>query len=82
MSTNVVWRRHPFDRTTRAEIKSQSPLLIRFTGIDSPYEKPAADELQINTNSMTVDESVNRLLDYLDKAGTLKAVYQPILQRA
>ena len=35
MSNNVVWHSHPVDRKTRAEQKSQEPLVIWFTGLSA-----------------------------------------------
>ncbi|WP_084786817.1 adenylyl-sulfate kinase [Bacillus tuaregi] len=37
----------------------------QFTGISSPYEKPDYPELFIDTNEMTIQQSVQRILSYL-----------------
>lgn len=41
-----------------------------FTGIDSPYEEPAAPELVLDTGELSREESKQRLVDYVK--GTTK----------
>ncbi|KXH81797.1 adenylyl-sulfate kinase [Sporosarcina sp. HYO08] len=36
-----------------------------FTGIDAPYEEPDDPEIKIDTNRLSVEESVNVIVDYL-----------------
>lgn len=38
-----------------------------FTGIDSPYEAPKSPELVIETDKYSLEESVQQLMDYLEK---------------
>lgn len=45
--------------------KSRAGQLRDFTGIDSPYEEPQHPELTVNTAQLCVDESVQRILDYV-----------------
>ena len=33
-----------------------------FTGIDSPYEKPQAPEIELNTEHLTVDQAVDVIM--------------------
>lgn len=40
-----------------------------FTGIDDPYEEPESPELVIDTDKHTVDECVERIIDYLSERG-------------
>ena len=40
-----------------------------FTGIDDPYEVPPNPEITVYTESETVDESVEKVLKYLEKNG-------------
>ena len=71
---NVCKQRDPkglYEKAERGEIKM-------FTGIDSPYETPEAPEVHIDTEALSVPESVNRLLDYLHQSGALKAGYAPV----
>jgi len=45
--------------------KARSGKIKHFTGIDSPYEAPERSEVRLDTSQMSVDECVNRLIDYL-----------------
>lgn len=36
-----------------------------FTGVSAPYEEPVTPELEVDTVSLTVDESLEILLDYV-----------------
>ena len=36
-----------------------------FTGINSPFEAPENPELEINTSELSIDESVQKVLDYI-----------------
>uniref|UniRef100_A0A8C8DQA8 3'-phosphoadenosine 5'-phosphosulfate synthase 1 n=1 Tax=Oryzias sinensis TaxID=183150 RepID=A0A8C8DQA8_9TELE len=40
---------------------------VRFTGIDSEYEKPEAPELVLKTDSCSVNESIQQLVDLLQE---------------
>ena len=42
-----------------------------FTGVDDPYEEPPHPEILVDTESETVDESVEKVLKYLEKNGYL-----------
>lgn len=46
--------------------KVRSGELPHFTGIDSPYEPPQAAELTLETDVLSVDDSVARILELLD----------------
>lgn len=45
--------------------KARAGEIRDFTGIDSPYEAPERPELRLDTSSMSVDECVNALIDFL-----------------
>ncbi len=47
-----------YEKAKRGEISD-------FTGISSPYEEPEDPELLLDTTRMSVDESVEHLLDYI-----------------
>ena len=47
--------------------KARAGALPEFTGIDSPYEEPQAPELFIDTGRLTVEESVARILEYVER---------------
>lgn len=44
-----------------------------FTGIDSPYEAPAAPELHLETHRRSADDLADEVVAYLDRAGFLDA---------
>jgi len=45
--------------------KARAGEIKNFTGITAPYEAPSGAELQINTKDLNVEESVKKILDYL-----------------
>ena len=42
-----------------------------FTGVDDPYEAPPNPEVLVDTDNESEDESVEKVLDYLEKNGYL-----------
>lgn len=51
----------------------------QFTGISDPYEEPLKPELVVNTHEQSLDESVQQILDYLEKHGFILQVPQEAL---
>lgn len=51
--------------------KARKGELKGFTGIDDPYEPPLTTEVTLDTASLSVEESVNRIIDYLYSEGYL-----------
>jgi len=45
--------------------KAMAGEIKEFTGINHPYEEPVQPEIMLETNKLTVDESVDKILDYL-----------------
>jgi len=45
--------------------KARAGAIKHFTGIDSPYEAPDRPELVLDTERLSIEESVDRLIDYL-----------------
>jgi len=45
--------------------KARQGDIKEFTGITSPYEKPENPEIIINTKDQTIDQCVDKILDYL-----------------
>ncbi len=39
-----------------------------FTGISAPYEEPKSPELVVDTGALSVDDSIDMLLDYVERA--------------
>jgi adenylylsulfate kinase len=60
----------PLEECERRDVKglyaqAREGKIKQFTGIDDPYEEPENPELTIDTTHITVDEGVQRVLDYL-----------------
>ncbi len=53
--------------------KARAGEIKGFTGIDDPYEAPVNPELHLPTHKLSVAESVQALLDELDRRGLLTA---------
>jgi len=51
--------------------KARAGEIPEFTGISAPYEAPETPELVLDTNRQTVEESVERLVGYLEEKGYL-----------
>jgi adenylylsulfate kinase len=49
--------------------KARAGEIPEFTGISAPYEEPHEPELVLDTNTQSVEESVEALVAYLDKRG-------------
>jgi adenylylsulfate kinase len=47
-----------YKKARKGEIKN-------FTGISSPFEAPKSPEIEINTAHLSIDESVQKVLDYI-----------------
>lgn len=47
--------------------KARAGEIKHFTGIDSPYEAPDSAEITIDTSVLTIEESVDLIIDYLIK---------------
>ena len=47
--------------------KARKGLIRNFTGVDATYEIPAHSSLTIHTGELTIEESMNLLLDFLDR---------------
>lgn len=51
--------------------KARAGEIKGFTGIDDPYEEPENAELVLNTAELSVEQSVEKVLDYLSANGLL-----------
>jgi adenylylsulfate kinase len=58
-----------YQKARRGEIKE-------FTGISSPYEEPENPDIILDTKELSVEESVNRIMDILFKREILKIVHE------
>lgn len=52
--------------------KARAGLIKNYTGIDSPYEEPEAPELVVDTDSLSLEESVEAVLSMLADRGILQ----------
>jgi adenylylsulfate kinase len=51
--------------------KARAGEIPNFTGISAPYEPPLDPELVLDTGPLSVEESVSRLIEYLEEKGYL-----------
>ncbi len=51
--------------------KAMKGEIANFTGVSDPYEPPLAPEVELRTASETVDQSVGRIVSYLESRGLL-----------
>jgi len=47
--------------------KARAGVIPEFTGISAPYEEPEDPEIIIDTDKLSVEESANKIIDYLRK---------------
>ena len=47
--------------------KARQGDLPNFTGIDSDYEVPESAELEVNTSDLNLEQTVTKILEFLDK---------------
>jgi adenylylsulfate kinase len=45
--------------------KARNGEIIDFTGVDAPFEKPVNPHLTLDTDKLSVDESVNKIIDFI-----------------
>jgi adenylylsulfate kinase len=55
-----------YEKALKGEIQN-------FTGISDPYEAPVNPEVVVNSEHETVEESMSKILAYLEKAGYIQA---------
>lgn len=49
--------------------KAKSGEIKEFTGISAPYEEPLKPEIVLDADTMTIEEEVKAVLDYLEEKG-------------
>ncbi|CAA6827559.1 MAG: Adenylylsulfate kinase (EC [uncultured Sulfurovum sp.] len=54
-------------------VKAREGIIENFTGISSPYEAPIYAEIHIETDKMTLEESVEKIINYLENRGYFNA---------
>ena len=60
----------PLEECERRDVKglyarARRGELTQFTGVDDPYEPPAAPEIAIDTRTVAIDTAVRRIVDHL-----------------
>jgi len=58
--------------------KAEAGEIEGFTGVDAPYEEPVTPDLVLPTDNETPQESAQRVIDYLEDEGFLKAADRPV----
>lgn len=71
-----VYVKCPLEKCEERDVKglykrARAGEIKEFTGISAPYEPPVNPELVINTDELSLDESVELLLDYLKEKGII-----------
>ena len=57
--------------------KARAGEITNFTGIDDPYESPENPEIEIDTTGISVEDAVNRILNYLESGTEMPMTYYP-----
>ena len=52
--------------------KARAGIIKNFTGISDPYEAPEKAEVSVNTAEESIEESAEKVLDYLRKQGLVQ----------
>ncbi|MFC4557999.1 adenylyl-sulfate kinase [Virgibacillus kekensis] len=52
--------------------KARAGEIKGFTGIDAPYEEPKNPEVTVNTDKLSIEESVQTIIEYLKEKGYLE----------
>jgi adenylylsulfate kinase len=53
--------------------KARAGIIKNYTGISSPYEEPELAEIVVNTDSLSVEESADLIMQYLRDNGYIPA---------
>ena len=72
-----IYTRCPVEVCTQRDVKGMYKKALagkikNFTGVDDPYEEPPNPELVINTDTETIEESVEKVLKKLEELGYIK----------
>jgi adenylyl-sulfate kinase len=74
-----VYAKCSIEELTRRDVKGLYEKALRgeiqnFTGISDPYEEPLNPEVVVDTEMETVEESLNKILSYLEEQGYIAKV--------
>ena len=72
-----VYVNTPLEECERRDVKglykkARAGEIANFTGIDAPYEAPVQPHIEIETKNFTVDEAVEKIMNYLNQKLILK----------
>lgn len=62
--------------------KARSGQIKSFTGIDDPYEAPLNPDIVCNTAEETIDQSIIKILSWLEAAGYLQKFEIPLVSNS
>jgi adenylylsulfate kinase len=51
--------------------KARSGEIKNFTGVSDPYEPPENPEIVLDTDRLSIEESVSKIMDYLGEKGLI-----------
>jgi adenylyl-sulfate kinase len=73
-----VFAKCPLDALVGRDVKGLYKKAIageikNFTGVSDPYEEPLSPEIVVETDKETVDDSVKKIVGYLEKHGWISA---------
>ncbi|MCP4443968.1 MAG: adenylyl-sulfate kinase [Myxococcales bacterium] len=49
--------------------KARAGEIANFTGVSAPYEEPASPDVRVNTDELTVEQCVDKIVDHLRERG-------------
>ena len=49
--------------------KARAGEIQNFTGVSAPYEEPANPDVRVNTDELTVEQCVDKIVDHLRERG-------------
>ncbi len=55
--------------------KARASEIKNFTGIDDPYEAPTSPEIHLHTDTMTLDEEIEIIINYLKADGIINTEF-------
>jgi adenylylsulfate kinase len=54
--------------------KARQGIIANYTGISAPYEEPESPDLTIDTESMDIGQSIQIVLQFVDRVGLLRTI--------
>jgi adenylyl-sulfate kinase len=74
-----VYVKCPLDQLIQRDVKGLYERALKgevtqFTGVSDPYEEPSNPEVTVETDRETIDESVAKIMDALERLGHVPAV--------